>query len=59
MSEFIRTHEALFDELERQGVHCVDIGKLTRAVMQAQALIAPAQLAACSPSPYQRCESCE
>lgn len=36
MTDFHRTHAALFDELERQGVQCVDIGKLTRAVLQAK-----------------------
>lgn len=39
MSDFSRTHAALFDELERQGIYCVDVGRLTRAVMEAQRVI--------------------
>lgn len=34
MSDFARTHAALFDELERQGIYCADVVKLTRAVAQ-------------------------
>lgn len=57
LPDFTRTHIALFDELERQGVYCVDVGKLTRAVTEAQAIIErPAQSTA---RPYQRCEACE
>ena len=57
MLDFSRTHAALFDELERQGIYCVDVGKLTRAVIEAQAIIErPAQLPV---RPYQRCEACE
>ena len=61
MAEFFRTHTALFDELERQGVFCVDVGKLTQAVLQAQAIIARPQAQSCSVTrePYQRCETCE
>jgi len=33
MPDFNRTHAALFDELERQGIQNVDIGRLTRAVL--------------------------
>lgn len=29
MSDFTQIHIALFDELERQGIHCADVGKLT------------------------------
>jgi hypothetical protein len=36
MTDFHRTHAALFDELERQGVQCVDVGRLTRAVLEAK-----------------------
>jgi len=57
LPDFTRTHIALFDELERQGIYCVDVGKLTRAVIEAQAIIErPAQLPV---RPYQRCEACE
>lgn len=57
MPDFTRTHIALFDELERQGIYCVDVGRLTRAVMEAQEIIErPAAIAA---QPYQRCEACE
>lgn len=55
MSDFSLTHTALFDELERQGVYCVDVGRLTQAVMQAQAIIESHERAA----PYERCETCE
>ncbi len=40
MAEFHLPHAALFDELERQGVQCVDIGRLTRAVLEAKETIA-------------------
>lgn len=56
MSEIIRTHAALFDELERQGVYCVDIGRLTQAVIRARAIIESQNMRA---APYQRCEACE
>lgn len=35
MNTFNHTHAALFDELERQGIRQVDIGRLTRAVLNA------------------------
>lgn len=53
MSEFTRVHASLFDELGRQGIYCVDVGKLTRAVFDAQTVIEK------SCAPYQRCETCE
>ena len=63
MSEFARAHAALFDELERQGIYCADVVKLTQAVVEAQAIIArPLTNAACSVErvePFQRCEICE
>lgn len=59
MPDFHRTHEALFDELERQGVYCVDVGKLARAVMEAQEIITTTRPLSCGVAPYQRCESCE
>lgn len=40
MSKFTRAHIALFDELQRQGVRGVDVGRLTRAVLSATDLIA-------------------
>lgn len=57
MSEFARTHAALFDELERQGIFCADVAKLTRAVMQAQTIIA--ELPLIGLGAHQRCETCE
>lgn len=63
LSDFARTHAVLFDELERQGIYRVDVVKLTRAVLNAQAIIA--QSNARSPAstnrgpPAQRCETCE
>lgn len=57
MSEFASTHAALFDELERQGVFCVDVGRLAQAVLAAQSLIEAS--AKCAVGPYQRCETCE
>ena len=36
MTDIHRVHAALFDELERQGVQCVDVGKLTLAVVEAK-----------------------
>ena len=61
MAEFSHTHTALFDELERQGVFCVDVGKLTQAVLRAQQIIASpqAQSRIVAREPYQRCEACE
>lgn len=53
MSDFARTHAALFDELERQGVLSVDIGRLAQAVMDAERIIDQSR------APYQRCETCE
>lgn len=74
-ADFRRTHEALFDELERQGIlsarravvghrSAIDVVKLTQAVMTAQALIGQPPLnapppPACSIGQYQRCENCE
>ncbi len=69
-ADFRLTHEALFDELERQDIFAagaaIDVVKLTQAVMDAQTLIrrpsliaAPRPGASCSTGPYQRCESCE
>ena len=43
MADFSRTHAAPFDELKRQGVFCVDVAKLTQAVLQAEATIARPQ----------------
>lgn len=40
MADFSKTHSALFDELQRQGVMNVDIGRLTRAVLGATNIIA-------------------
>lgn len=40
MSKFNRTHAALFDELERQGIVHADVGRLTRAVLAATDLVA-------------------
>lgn len=54
MPDFSRTHAALFDELERQGIYCADVAKLTRAVLDAQAIVARP-----SAQPYRRCEMCE
>lgn len=33
MSKFNHAHIAIFDELARQGVRGVDVGRLTRAVL--------------------------
>lgn len=43
MDKFHRTHAALFDELERQGIGHVDVGRLTRAVLNATDIVAAAQ----------------
>lgn len=61
MSDFSRTHAALFDELERQGIYCVDVGRLTRAAMETQTIIASSQSSARSVEvgSYQRCKVCE
>jgi hypothetical protein len=40
MANFSKTHTALFDELQRQGVMNVAIGRLTRAVLAATNVIA-------------------
>lgn len=40
MSKFNRAHAALFDELERQGIFNVDVGRLTRAVLKATDMVA-------------------
>lgn len=40
MADFSKTHTALFDELQRQGVMNVDIGRLTRAVLSATNIVA-------------------
>lgn len=40
MADFSKTHTALFDELQRQGVKNVDIGRLTRAVLSATNIVA-------------------
>lgn len=40
MSKFTRAHIAIFDELQRQGIRDVDVGRLTRAVLSATDLIA-------------------
>lgn len=52
MTMFEKTHEALFDELERQGLMKVDVGKLTLAVLAAL------EMTAARPQirePYRRC----
>jgi hypothetical protein len=36
MTDIHCVHAALFDELERQGIQCVDIAKLTHAVLEAK-----------------------
>jgi hypothetical protein len=51
MTEFNRTHAAIFDELERQGVGNINIVELTRAVLTANEIIA----AAARSEPYRRC----
>lgn len=51
MTEFHRTHAALFDELERQGAMHVDVAKLALAVVGAQQIIA----AQAPREPFQRC----
>ena len=42
MLDVARTHAALFDELERQGIFRVDVGKLTRAVFETRVVISDA-----------------
>lgn len=62
MPDDARTHAALFDELERQGIFCVDVGKLTRAVFDAHVVISdaePRSAGSCNAWSYQRCENCE
>jgi hypothetical protein len=39
MTYIHQVHAALFDELERQGIHAVDVGRLTHAVVRAQEAI--------------------
>lgn len=43
MDKFSRTHAALFDELQRQGIREADVGRLTRAVLNATDIDAAAQ----------------
>ncbi len=61
--EFARPHAALFDELERQGFYCVDVVKLTRAVLGAQTIIAQSNTRAPAlpfgGNPARQCETCE
>ena len=59
MPDFHTTHAALFDELERQGIYCVDVGKLTRAVFEAQTIIAQPLTLPRTTEPYRRCETYE
>ncbi|WP_072395480.1 hypothetical protein [Hyphomicrobium sp. CS1GBMeth3] len=59
MTELNRTHAALFDELERQGIYWADVVKHTQAALAAQTIIASAHGSACGVEPYQRCETCE
>ncbi|MGE0022359.1 MAG: hypothetical protein AB7S70_01870 [Hyphomicrobium sp.] len=62
MPDFIQAHAALFDELERQGIYCADVVKLTLAVMGAQTIVEQAKArsdAACRSEPRPRCEVCE
>lgn len=47
-----RLHAALFDELERQGVVAVDVGRLTCAAASAAGLVDTAPALGV---PYQRC----
>ncbi|MBX9865128.1 MAG: hypothetical protein K2Y42_20490 [Hyphomicrobium sp.] len=52
MTQFNLVHAALFDELiERQGVHGVDIARLTQAVLTATEIIE----ANAPHGPYLRC----
>ncbi len=50
-AELARTHAALFDELERQGIDWADVVKLTEAVVQAREIIATGEVR----QPFQRC----
>lgn len=50
MTEFHRTYDALFDDLEGQGAMNVDVGRLTAAVVAAKASVA-------KQSPHPRCVS--
>lgn len=63
LSDFARTHAVLFDELERQGVYRVDVVKLTRAALTAQAIIAQSNTrspaSTNSGASTQHCETCE
>lgn len=52
MTQFTLVHTALFDELiEKQGVHGVDIARLTQAVLTATEIIATNE----PRGPYLRC----
>jgi hypothetical protein len=51
MTDFARTHAAIFDELERQRAMHVDVARLTRAVLAAQAVVIAEQ----PRQPYRRC----
>lgn len=51
MTDFDRTHAAIFDELERQGAMHVDVARLTVAVLGAKAIIA----AQPPHEPFRRC----
>lgn len=55
MANFSKTHTALFDELQRQGVMNVDIGRLTRAVLAATNIIASLDGDRFSRQPPSRC----
>ena len=50
MTYIHQVHAALFDELERQGIHAVDVGRLTHAVVKAQESIGAQGGPAASPS---------
>lgn len=52
MSRTERAHAALFDELERQGIVAVDVGRLTGAVLVALDLIRAQEVRS---QPYVRC----
>ncbi len=52
MKEGQRLHEVLFDELERQRVFAVDVGRLTAAVLKALEITGRASEVR---RPYQRC----
>lgn len=52
MKEGQRLHEVLFDELERQRVFAVDVGRLTAAVLKALEITGTTSE---KRRPYQRC----